>query len=222
MRITTTRFVFSLVTGFFGLMLILFSDYINSPSIIEAQENLAQNQNQNQYPFLNEEIPDWKARWELAKVLSYLKRYKESIFEYEKLLKEKPDLIEAKCEMANVLFWNGEQDKAIAVFRQIPEEKLDDKSKLFIADAYVAQKNYDKAEPIYRSYLEKHPEDAKARLKLAEMLSWQKRYDESIAQYEMILKTVPNDIQIRRKYAFVLIWADKQTQAAEELKKTLK
>jgi len=56
-----------------------------------------------------EEIPDWVARWELARVLSYAKRYDESITEYEKVLKEKPDLTEAKLEMAKVLFWKGDQ-----------------------------------------------------------------------------------------------------------------
>lgn len=60
-----------------------------------------------------EEIPDWIARWELAKVLSYLKRYDESIIEYKKLIKEKPDLSEAKIEMANVLVWQGKQNEAL-------------------------------------------------------------------------------------------------------------
>lgn len=168
------------------------------------------------------EIPDWLARWELAKVLSYSKRYDESVTEYKKLLKEKPDLNKARAELANVLFWQGKNIESLAVLEQIPAKDIDDNTRIIMADLYVARKEYTKAEPLYRAYLEKHPEDVKIRLKFAEMLSWVKRYNESVAEYKIILNAVPNDIQVRRKYAFVLIWAGRHTEAAAELKKTLK
>lgn len=169
-----------------------------------------------------EEIPDWLARWELAKVLSYSKRYEESVAEYKKLLKEKPDLNEARAELANVLFWQGKNNESLAVLEQIPAKDIDDNTRIIMADLYIARKEHTKAEPLYRAYLEKHPEDVKIRLKLAEMLSWVKRYNESVAEYKIILNAVPNDIQVRRKYAFVLIWAGRHNEAAAELKKTLK
>jgi tetratricopeptide (TPR) repeat protein len=169
-----------------------------------------------------DEIPDWLARWELAKVLSYSKRYDESVLEYKKLLKEKPNLNEARAELAKVLFWQGKNNESLAVLEQIPAQNIDDNTRIIMADLYIARKEHTKAEPLYRAYLEKHPEDVKIRLKLAEMLSWVKRYNESVAEYKIILNAVPNDIQVRRKYAFVLIWAGKHTEAAAELKKTLK
>jgi len=168
-----------------------------------------------------EDIPDWVARWELARVLSYVKRYDESIVEYEKVLKEKPGLTEAKIEMAKVLFWKGDQKAASHILEQVPPKDITGDTKVLMADLLVAQKAYPKAEPLYKAYLESHPEDQAVRLKLAEMLSWQKKYDASLAEFRKILEARPDDIQVRRRYAFVLIWAGKHAEAAAELKKTL-
>jgi len=168
-----------------------------------------------------EEIPDWMARWELARVLSYAKRYDESITEYGKVLKEKPDLVDVKVELAKVLFWKGEGKSALKTLEQIPSKNIKGDTKVLMADLFVAQKNYGKAEPLYRAHLESHPQDQAVRLKLAEMLSWQKAYDASLTEYKKILKARPDDIQVRRRYAFVLIWAGMYSEAASELKKTL-
>ena len=168
-----------------------------------------------------DEIPDWVARWELARVLSYVKRYDESITEYGKVLNEKPGLTEAKVEMAKVLFWKGDQKAAVRILEQVPPKDMTGDTKVLLADLLVAQKDYAKAEPLYKAHLDSHPEDQAVRLKLAEMLSWQKKYDASLAEYRKILKARPDDIQVRRRYAFVLIWAGKHSEAASELKKTL-
>ncbi len=168
-----------------------------------------------------EEIPNWVARLELARVLSYAKRYDESITEYEKVLKEKPGLVEAKVEMAKVLFWKGDQKAAVRILERVPPKDMTGDTKVLMADLLVAQKNYAKAEPLYKAHLASHPEDQVVRLKLAEMLSWQKKYDASLSEYRKILKAVPDDIQVRRRYAFVLIWAGKHSEAASELQKTL-
>jgi tetratricopeptide (TPR) repeat protein len=169
-----------------------------------------------------QEIPDWQARWELAKILSYARKYDESIIEYKKLIKEKPELYPAKVEMAKVLLWHGKRMEAITLLEQIPLKNIDESTKIAMADIYISRKEYKKAEPFYRAYLEKHPMDWKVRFKLAQMLSWDKKYNESIAEYKTILTAMPDDIQVRRKYAYVLIWAGKHKEAIEELRKTLK
>lgn len=171
---------------------------------------------------IQEEIPDWKARWELARLLSYAKRYDESLAEYKAVVEQKPDLWEASVEMAQVMFWSGRQAEASEILEKIPPEHVDESAKLLMADLYVAQKSFGKAEPIYRAYLEAHPQDLEVGIKLADLLSWSKRYEEAIAQYQKILEARPDDVQLRRKYAYVLIWAGRQSEAAVELRKTLK
>ena len=168
-----------------------------------------------------EEIPEWRARWELARVLSYVKRYDESIEQYRKLLKEKPGLTEAKLEMAKVSFWKGDQKAAVQILEQLPPKDITGETKVLMADLLVAQKNYARAEPLYKAHLKSHPEDQAVRLKLADMLSWQKKYDASLGEYRKILRAHPDDIQVRRRYAFVLIWAGQHAEAAKELNKSL-
>jgi len=209
----THKAFFIWITAYLSCMLIVCAQYP-----VDAQEK--------SLPSLQKEagqyIPDWQARWELARVLSYVKQYDESLREYKKLLQEKPNLYEAKIEMAYVLFYQGKREEALTILENIPNMHINDKTMVTMADLYTAQKQYQKAEPLYRVYLQKHPDDQKVRFKLAQMLSWQKKYDASIAEYRIILDRIPDDIQVRRHYAFVLIWAGKHAEAATELRKTLK
>lgn len=168
-----------------------------------------------------QEIPEWKARWELARLLSYVKRYPESVAEYDRVLKEKPDLLEAKLELARVHSWKGDQASAYEIMSAIPLEQVPEELKLLMADLHVARKEYAKAEPIYRRHLDRRPEDMKARLSLAELLSWTRRYPEALSQYEILLKARPDDHQVRRKYAFVLSWSGRHAEAIAELRRTL-
>lgn len=168
------------------------------------------------------EIPDWVAQWELARVLSYAKRYDEAVGEYRKLLVKKPDLHEARAELANVLDWQGNREGMRQELERLPLNKVDDKTRLLLAETYVTRKEYGRAEEIYREYLARHGDDQKVRLKLAAMLSWQKRYDASLSEYEKILQARPDDTQVRRQYSFVLIWNGKFNEAAAELRKNLK
>lgn len=168
-----------------------------------------------------EEIPDWQARLELARLLSYVKRYDESLAEYQKVLKEKPDLVDAQLEMAAVLYWSGHVGEALNLLEQTPPEQLNPDSRLLLADIYVTQKRYNLAEPIYREHLQKHPDDLAVRLKLAELLGYMKDYPQSIEEYQLILKARPDDIQVRRQYAMVLSWAGRHAEAIAELRKTL-
>lgn len=166
-------------------------------------------------------VPAWKARWELARTLSYAKKLDESIEQYKKLLAEKPDLVEAKAEMATVMFWQGKQKEALKLVETVPREALNPEARLTAADIYAAQGKYDTATTLYLEYLAAKPDDLKARLKLAETLSWAKKYEASLKEYEKILSVIPDDVQVRRKYALVLSWSGKYEKAAEELKKTL-
>lgn len=168
-----------------------------------------------------DEVPEWKARWELARVLSYAKRYGESVAEYQKVFKEKPDLHEAKIEMAKTLFWMGKKDEALRALEEVPVAKLDGQAKSALAEIYISQKRYERAEPLLRDLVAKEPKDHRARLKLAELLSWNKRYKESIDEYEAILSDLPDDKQVRRKYGLVLMWSGRHSDAAVQLRKTL-
>lgn len=169
-----------------------------------------------------EEIPDWLVRWELARALSYMKRYDEALEEYATLLKARPDLMEARIERANILYWQGKGQEALRELERLPARDLPQDSRLLMAEIYRSMKRYERSVPIYREHLSKRPDDQSVRLKLAETLSWMKDYPASLKEYEIILKARPSDIHVRRKYALVLTWAGRHADAARELRATLK
>jgi len=168
-----------------------------------------------------DEITDKQARWELARLYANQGQYARALEQYERLIEQNPDLAEARAEMARVLFWNGERDRARQILEDLPDQALDESARLTLAEIYIAEKNYGPAESLLRRHLKTRPDDHAARLKLADVLSWTKQYDQALAEYEKILKARPDDTQVRRKYAFVLMWAGKNEQAARQLEMTL-
>jgi tetratricopeptide (TPR) repeat protein len=169
----------------------------------------------------SEKIPDWVARWELARCLTILKRYDEAIVDYQKLLNEKPEFHKARLECAQALVWSDKKTEADTLLEKIEASGLTLPEQGALADLYVILKKYTLAAPLYRTVLAVKPDDQTTRLKLAEMLSWEKKYVESLAEYKILLKALPEDPQIRRKYALVLIWNGQHEAAIPELRKTL-
>jgi thioredoxin-like negative regulator of GroEL len=167
------------------------------------------------------DISDTAARLELAKVLTYDKKYAEAMEVYRQMLATEPGNLEAKIGLSEVLYWTGNSEAAAAMLKGVPEDKLDDKGKLMLADLFVAKKDYEPAFRIFSTYLDRKPDDWAVRLKLADVQSWTKRYPEAIASYEAILKARPHDRQVRRKYGMVLSWAGQNEKAAEQLRQSL-
>jgi thioredoxin-like negative regulator of GroEL len=167
------------------------------------------------------DISDTAARLELAKVLTYDKKYAEATEVYRQMLATEPGNLDAKIGLSEVLYWTGNSEAAAAILKGVPEDKLDDKGKLMLADLFVAKKDYEPAIRIFSTYLDRKPDEWAVRLKLADVQSWTKRYPEAIASYEAILKARPHDRQVRRKYGMVLSWAGQNEKAAEQLRQSL-
>ncbi len=172
-------------------------------------------------PSLEQKLPEWMARWELAKVLSYVQRYEESIAEYKKVLQEKPDLKQAKLEMAKVMAWAGHREQAQNILETFARKDLDPQTRIELADIYAAQKEYAKAISIYQAHLGKHPKKDHIRLKLAQTLSWAGEYEKSLKEYKALVDRHPEDIQLRRQYAQVLTWAERYEQAIMQYRQSL-
>lgn len=172
-------------------------------------------------PPIGGDIPDWAARRELARVLSYAGRHEESIAEYRKLLRQKPDFVEAKLELAHVLHWDSRNEEALKIFDSLPTDKLEKKDVMALADILVAEGKFERAEKLYSGLLAESPEDRDMRMRYAEILSWTRQYDKALQEYEKLLAETPGDIQLRRKYALALQWAGRIDEAIRELKKTL-
>ena len=98
-------------------------------------------------------IEKWVIRWELAKVLTYAEKYSEAEKQYIKLIEEKPHLYEADIELANVYLKNKDFEKALKILEQVPLGEIDDSTKLMMAEMYLREKDYLKAEDLYRKHI---------------------------------------------------------------------
>lgn len=167
-------------------------------------------------------VQEWEAHLEHARMQSYLQHYPEAEAEYLQLLDTQPDSVDVKMELATIFYYQKKYSQAFNLLETIPPEKRNPKITLLLANLYLVDQNYSKAEALYREYLQQVPTDQKIILQLADVLSWQKRYEEAITLYQQVLAHDPQNIQIRRHYAKILIWMGKQEEGAEELKETLK
>jgi thioredoxin-like negative regulator of GroEL len=188
-----------------------------APLLAQAQPTAAE----RVQPPAREDIADWQARLELAKLLTESSRHAEAAEQYRKVLRDKPDQPQARAGLARALFWSGKPGEAATELAKTPESTLTPEDRLFQAELFLSAKRHDEAIDALRGYLALKPADVKARLKLADALSWRKRLDESLAEYEKVLSGVPNDQQVRRRYARVLTWAGRNDDAIRELRKSL-
>lgn len=197
-----------------ALFLAILTCFQSFSSVYSAEEQTVSNIRQG-------EISDWEARFELAKVLIYQKKFSEALQELSKITQQKPDFVEAKIEMDKALYLNGDKEQALADLAKLSESISKPSLKIALADVYIDIQKFNQATPLLQSYLIEHPDDLKTLLKYAEVLSWNKQYADSIQAYRALLAKRPADIQVRRKYALVLIWMGNPEEGAEELKKTL-
>ncbi|MEY2606760.1 MAG: hypothetical protein QOH31_4587 [Verrucomicrobiota bacterium] len=203
----------TIVTGFIAWALFLSPARAADPAVASPSSTAARSP--------EADISDTAARLELAKVLTYDKKYAEAMEVYRQMLATEPGNLDAKIGLSEVLYWTGNSEAAAAMLNGVPEDKLDDKGKLMLADLFVAKKDYEPAIQIFSTYLDRKPDDWVVRLKLADVQSWTKRYPEAIASYEAILNARPHDRQVRRKYGMVLSWAGQNEKAAEQLRQSL-
>ena len=189
------------------------------PAPLAAQPQQAPSE--NPMPPARDDMADWQARLELARLLTESGRHAEAAEQYRKVLRDKPDQTQARAGLARALFWSGKREEAAAELAKTPASALTAEDRLLQAELYLSANRHDEAIDALRGYLALKPADVKARLKLADVLSWRKRLDESLAEYEKVLASTPNDQQMRRRYARVLTWAGRNDDAIRELRKSL-
>ncbi|SNS26658.1 Tetratricopeptide repeat-containing protein [Humidesulfovibrio mexicanus] len=168
-----------------------------------------------------DDVADWLARLELAKLLTESGRHAEAAEEFRKVLRDRPGETQARIGLARALFWSGKRDEAAAELAKAPPAALSAEDRLLQAEIHLAAGRHEQAIDALIAYLALRPADLKARLKLADALSWRKRLDESLAEYEKILSATPDDRQVRRRYARVLTWAGRNDDAIRELRISL-
>src|SRR5262249_269614 len=141
---------------------------------------------------------DSAAQTERARVLSWQKRYPESLAAYETAIKNAESCSGGDCpspralriEYTRVLSWAGRYDDALAQYQQLqlsPDLKSED--------------------------------DRTAALDRARVLAWSKRYDESRTQFEQVEQAGGDTFEARLGKAQVTYWSGNVRDAAIQLRR---
>lgn len=140
-------------------------------------------------------------------------RYNKAIPLYEKSLALKPKRLDALSEIAYSHQWTGGHAPAIGYFeRYLSIDPADLKIKKSLAETYSWEKEYDKAERIYKEVI-KATGDDEAKVSLAEIFVWTKRWDDACALLAEVLKNRPADIDAKMLLAESLQYSGKTDEA---------
>lgn len=151
----------------------------------------------------------------LARVLSYEKKYEESLLYYDEYLKGHPKDAKIQIEAGDVAFWLGDFDHALSYYKMASDDvryrpSVDSK----IAKIYFIDKRYAEAAAYYESALASNPIDIESRIEYARLLSYEKKYSESVLQYEAVLRIEPWNLEAFEEKGDVLSWAGHYEEAA--------
>jgi tetratricopeptide (TPR) repeat protein len=190
---------------------------------------------------------DVRAKEHLAYVYLWSKRFDLAKSEAEEILRKDPENISAKLIVAKGLSYTGEAPKAIALYEQIlkeeeapqkevkdlQEKKTDKQAAVqqaaarqevreLLSEAYMVDKQYEKAVSGYQAVLKADPGNVKARVGIADILGWEKKYDEAIVEYKKALEADPGNLDIMEKLAQVYMWKSDFRAAVTAYREILK
>jgi len=149
-----------------------------------------------------------------ARVLSWAKKFRESIELYRQWLAEHPQDERVEMELARVLSWSRNFDASIAMYRKILLQHPDDReARLEMARVLGWDKRYDAAVAELNTLLKGNPDDFDALLALAQVYSYQGRWQDSIRAYDSALQIRPTDRDALTGKAQVLVWSGRPSAA---------
>ena len=70
---------------------------------------------------------------------------------------------------------------------------------MMLARKYIRRKEFEKAEEVYRTLLDRYPDSREIKVQLARVLYWQKRYDEALEIYRQVVDFRPELVDEMRK-----------------------
>ncbi len=162
------------------------------------------------------------AEVKLARVLSWQKKYDESIKYYERYVKRHPKDYAVIFEAADVTFWNGGYERARELYIEAAASpKIAAKSWYQAGYMSLILSDFKSAATYFEKSLQIKDED-ETRIKLAEVLSYDKRFDDSIVQYDLVLQKDPDNLAALSGKADVLSWEDRFSESVELYERRLK
>ncbi|NQU73091.1 MAG: tetratricopeptide repeat protein, partial [Candidatus Omnitrophica bacterium] len=170
---------------------------------------------------LKEDPRNIDARIGLADILSWQKKYDESIDEYKKALEIEPGNLEIKRKLADVLSWDKQYRKALDLYDEILGEKEDVKVRLRKARVLGWMGEYEDSIREYEKLLEVTDNPQIALEKRAKEAYWNNRVKHAISYYKELIEKDPQNVEamfdLSQIYSYQSMWKE----AIEEYKRIL-
>jgi tetratricopeptide (TPR) repeat protein len=149
-----------------------------------------------------------------ARVLSWAKKYDESIRLYREWLTKHPRDPKGEMELARVLSWSRNYDGAVAEYQKILSWDPDDRqARLEMARVLGWDKQYGRALDELQLLLKAKPNEFDALLLQAQIYSYQARWKDSLRVYNAALQIRPADRDALTGKAQVLVWSGEPAAA---------
>lgn len=183
MRRSASRLTRLRPAALFPLLLLFFASAERAPAqpapdkLESARESVGAHRFGEAIPLLQSELADHpdndEARLLLARVLSWQRRYDESLTEYGRLLAKKPGDAGLRADRARVLAWSGRHGEAIREFRTASAaDPTNVETKIGLARALAWSGDLPGASMLYERLLAQNPELGDAWLGLAAVARW--------------------------------------------------
>jgi len=152
-----------------------------------------------------EKTPQWKVLWEKAREGILQKKYPEAIQDYRKALSLKPNLDEARQELAQVLLNLERWGEALTELEILADHQpLDLKVQKGLADLLSQKKEYRRANEIYLKILQKDPDNLGVRLTLASNYYQINESEKALMEWRQVHIRDPQNVEARTHLADVL------------------
>jgi tetratricopeptide (TPR) repeat protein len=160
-------------------------------------------------------------RLDLARRLSWTRRYDESVVQYRQLLEGREDLA-IRFELAQVLSWAGRFAESVAAYdRLIAAGRDDPETRLARARVLSWDRRYDQAIEAYQTFVRRWPDHPEASDELIDVLTWAKRYDEALAAADVAVAREPASRRAALQRARILNWSGQLARAREAYDRVL-
>jgi tetratricopeptide (TPR) repeat protein len=150
-------------------------------------------------------VPLWKVHWEKARESVLQKKYPEAVLNFQKALTLKPNLDEARLELARVLITLERWGEAIIELNAVAEHQpLNEKVQKDLADLLSQKKEYRQANERYQWLLQKDPDNLTIRLSLAFNYYQINELEKAMIEWRQVLIRDPQHVEARTHLAEVL------------------
>ncbi|MEW6184336.1 MAG: tetratricopeptide repeat protein [Thermodesulfobacteriota bacterium] len=150
-------------------------------------------------------VPLWNFHWEKARQAALAQKYSEAVQSFHQALTLKPNLDEARLELAQVLRtmerW-AEASKELGIVAE--NQPLNSRIQKDLADLLSQQKEYRRANERYQWLLQKDPDNLSLRLSLASNFYQLNELEKALIEWRQILIRDPQHLEARIHLADVL------------------